>query len=268
MKIGIVGTGLIGASIGMALKKHGHTVCGWDLNQENSATAKRRFALDEALELHEVCKSDVVFICVPPASLIESSKTVYEHKLAETIVTDCGSVKSALTTWAKDKSDYVPGHPMAGHEKGGPLYASDWLFRNAKWILTPSESTSKSAIKQVESLIREMQAIPIHLAPDLHDQHVALLSHLPHILAGLLVEMGADLKAPEVSGGSWKDLTRVGGVDPGLWTQILIENRSQIDSLLGDFQRRLEAIRQDISSSDAEAISKWLTQVAKTKHGS
>jgi prephenate dehydrogenase len=268
MTIGVIGTGLIGGSIGMSLKKQGHTILGWDLSEENLEIAKRRYAIDEATAFEQVCKSDVVFVCVPPGALIQTSEAIYKHKGSETVVTDCGSVKFALSEWAKDYADYVPGHPMAGHEKGGPSFASDWLFRGAKWILTPHENTSTSAVAKIEVLIKEMQAIPVHLPPDLHDRHVGVLSHLPHILAALLVQQSSTLNVPGVSGGSWKDLTRVGGVDPGLWTQILMENRSELSGVLSEFEFRFREVQEMIAAGDRNAIHAWLTKVVEAKNGS
>ena len=114
---------------------------------------------------------------------------------------------------------------MAGHEKGGAEYASAWLFRDARWILTPDKKASKGAVSAVEGLVKAVGAIPIRLDSSLHDRHVAILSHLPHALAAVLVLMAADLQHLEVAAGSWRDVTRVGGVDPELWTQILTGNR-------------------------------------------
>jgi prephenate dehydrogenase len=267
MNIGIIGTGLIGGSIGMSLKKKGHQVWGWDPSDDNLQTSRRRYAIDEITSFEDTCQAEVVFICVPPGHLVSVAEKVYQAKHPETVVTDCGSVKSELCRWADDKHDFVPGHPMAGHEKGGPSFASDWLFRNAKWILTPGENVAPDAIKKVEQLVADMQAVPVRLRPELHDYHVGVLSHLPHILAALLVQMGSELHHSEVSGGSWRDLTRVGGVDPNLWTQILTENREELVKVLADFGNRLDAVREMIHSKDTTTVHDWLTKVVEVKNG-
>jgi prephenate dehydrogenase len=266
MTIGIVGTGLIGASVGMSLKAKGYEILGHDSNPTNLKIARERYAIDMAPGLETLAKEcRVVFICVPPALLIPVSKEVVQLRGPETVVTDCGSIKQELAEWAKDHPWFVPGHPMAGHEKGGPKFASNWLFRGAKWIITPHENNDESAVKQVEQLVREMQATPIRLRPEVHDKHVGVLSHLPHILAALLLEQGSELGSTQVGGGSWKDLTRVAGVDPNLWTQILLGNRRELVAILSQARSRLEGIETALENGDETFIHNWLLDMQKVK---
>jgi prephenate dehydrogenase len=181
------------------------------------------------------------------------------------VFTDCGSTKGEIAAWAETTPDFVPGHPMAGHEKSGPSFATNWLFRGAKWILTPNEHTSTRALDLVELFIRKMDAEPVRLLPDSHDRQVGILSHLPHILAGLLIESRKSIPKGDISGGSWKDLTRVAGVDPKLWADILISNRKEMVDVLADFAANMNDVQRLLESSDRKGLEKWLREIAATK---
>ena len=265
MQIGIVGTGLIGASIGMCLKSFGYEVVGADTNSDHLATAIRRNAIDRAGEFSEIAKLDVVFMCISPSLLVSVADEMYRQRGELTVFTDCGSTKSEVAAWAKDKAMFVPGHPMAGHEKSGPSFATNWLFRGAKWILTPSKQTDKHAISVVEDLVRKMDATPVCIDPETHDQQVGILSHLPHVVAALLIESRNSLPVENVSGGSWKDLTRVAGVDPKLWTDILMSNRQEMAKVLSTYAENLNNVQKMLESNDRVALEKWLQHIVVSK---
>jgi prephenate dehydrogenase len=262
--IGIIGTGLIGASIGMGLKAKGHRVLGFDQSVENTDIALRRYAIDEAASLAEASAADVVFVAVPPAVTVQVLEAVYAARGASTVVTDTASIKGDVVAWGAEKEWFIASHPMAGHEKGGPKFASNWMFRGAKWILCPGAAPA-SLMSRLESVIQELDATPVRLSASEHDKTAAILSHLPHVLAGLLLETGSQLESTEASGGSWKDLTRVGGVDPELWTQILLGNRTEITSVLEGYAARLTELNQIIASGDKKGIEAWLKAMAKLK---
>ncbi len=154
---------------------------------------------------------------------------------------------------------------MAGHEKSGPAYASAWMFRNARWILTPSPKTRPAAIKTVEQTVKAMGAIPILADAEGHDRQIAVLSHLPHAFAAILVTLGEALPNPEAAGGSWRDLTRVGGVDPNLWTQILLGNRAEVVRVLSESEARLAELRTALSANDADGVHRILQHARTAK---
>lgn len=267
--IGIVGLGLIGGSIGLALRIPYRTILGCDLSSTAESTALSRQCVDRIASLEELADCEVVFIGAPPGAVIEIAKRIRSLAAPETVVTDCSSVKSEISAWAaKEKfTQFVPGHPMAGHEKSGCEYSSSWMFRNARWILTPNPNTSRTAVKSVEALVKEMGATPVRLDSADHDRHVALLSHLPHVLAAALVLKAEGLETLEVGAGSWKDLTRVGGVDPTLWSQIMDENREELGKVIDSFGLELEKVRRMLGSSDKSGLEEWLkdAQVAKAR---
>lgn len=248
----------------MGLKAKGHRVLGFDLSSENTDIALRRYSIDEAVPLEIASAADVVFVAVPPAVTVRVLSEVYAARGPETLVTDTASIKGDVVAWGADKEWFVASHPMAGHEKGGPKFASNWLFRGAKWIICPGAAPA-SLMTRLESVVKELDAIPVRLSASEHDRTAAILSHLPHILAGLLLETGSQLESTEAAGGSWKDLTRVGGVDPELWTQILLGNQKEVSSVLEVYVARLGELHAMIQASDRKGIEKWLKEMAKLK---
>jgi prephenate dehydrogenase len=267
MTIGVVGLGLIGGSIGLALRDSDRSVVGYDPDPANAKLAKDRMCVDELQSLEDVAQADVVFVAAPPSHVVEVLGKLRDAKRPETILTDCASVKRPVAAWAEETGEkrFVPGHPMAGHEKSGPGFASPWMFRHARWVLSPLPTTDSKAVSSVEKLVKEMGAVPVRIPPDRHDRHVAIVSHLPHAIAGALVAMADSLEDEEVSGGSWRDLTRVGGVDPGLWSQIFLGNRVELSQVLSDMSRQLSKLSEDLAREDANAVVEFLAVAQRAK---
>ncbi|AIE88085.1 prephenate dehydrogenase [Fimbriimonas ginsengisoli] len=269
MKVGVVGLGLIGGSIGLALRDPSREILGFDPSEANAKLALDRFCVDRLAPLEEVAKAEIVFVAAPPLHVIAVLDQIAKLRGEQTVVTDCTSVKAEVAAWAVRTGApwFVGGHPMAGHEKSGPGFASSWMFRNARWILTPVKATDKAAVKQVEELVRAMGAVPVRAKPDAHDRQVAILSHLPHAFASVLVTLGEELERTDVAAGSWRDLTRVGGVDPDLWSQILLGNRTELTKVLEDAERELAALREALQTDDRKAVRAILerSRIAKKK---
>lgn len=264
-RVSIIGTGLIGASIGLALKSLGIEVLGCDQSSENAEVAKRRQAIDSIVDLAGAAEADFVFVCVPPSALVETCSLLMPIVSSETVVTDCGSVKSEMASLAREYPNFVPGHPMAGHEKGGPKFATPWLFKGAKWLLTPVNETSKHALSRAKHVVKLLEAEPVEIGADDHDKFVAICSHLPHVLAGALVRLATEHQLPEMFGGSWKDLTRVAGVDPGLWSDILVSNSTELPAVLKAMEAEIAAVRALVESRDRVAVAEWFKEVQIVK---
>jgi len=253
MTVGIVGTGLIGTSIGMGLVAEGVTVLGVDPNAGALQVAQRRFGISMPAEIADLRDCEVVFVTAPPRFCADVITEVLNVVSGETVVTDATSVKSEIVEAVRQKigllPNFVPSHPMAGHEKSGPEYASQWMFRGAKWLVTPHEGCSGTAIKKLEKVVELLGGVPVRCGLDEHDRAVAVVSHLPHVFAALLVNYGAELESKDIGGGSWRDLTRVAGVDPDLWTQILTGNRRPVASLLRRAAQDLAALANDLDAA-------------------
>jgi prephenate dehydrogenase len=267
MTVGVVGLGLIGGSIGLALRKPGRRVIGYDPVQAASDLAVERQCVDQVVSLQEMKQAEAIFVASPPSDVVPNVEELLQFVREDVPISDCASVKGDIAAWAKHRkvSQFVPGHPMAGHEKSGAGYSSAWLFRHAKWILTPLSSTSRPALNKIESLIREMGAAPMRMNAATHDRQVAILSHLPHAFAAVLVQLGVELESTEIAGGSWRDLTRVGGVDPDLWTQIFLGNQSEFTRILSDAESRLASLRTAVESGDAMAVKTFMQEAAEAK---
>lgn len=270
MTVGIVGLGLIGGSIGLALRKPGNRVLGYEPRGASGDVALSRQCIDALVSIEEASACDVVFVAAPPSAVIECLDTVFRHVSATTVVTDCASVKGEVAAWSNQRRHprFVPGHPMAGHEKSGAGYASGWLFRHAKWILCPSRQTDRPSLKFLENVIKEIGAVPIRMDAEEHDRQISILSHLPHALAAVMVRMAGELENTEASAGSWKDLTRVGGVDPFLWADIMIGNRQELSRTLQAAIDDLSKLNMALQENDRDAVQHYLWEArdAKAKH--
>ena len=267
MTIGIVGLGLIGGSIGLALREPGRKIVGYDISPDSVKMATERFCIDAYAELDEVAKADVVFVAVPPRFVIETLNLLMELKATDTVVTDCTSAKADVLAWDRTVRNpkMVIAHPMAGHEKTGAAFASAWMFRGAKWILCPQKWTEKAAISRLEEVVKAAGAIPVRMDAEEHDRQIARVSHLPHAFAGLLVLLQNGPRNVDVSGGSWRDLTRVAGVDEQLWTQIFMANRAEISKALGEAQTKLASIKEDLDTGNAEGVKKFFEDAKAAK---
>jgi prephenate dehydrogenase len=249
MTVGIVGLGLIGGSIGLALRDPNRRIIGYDPVAKSAEVAKSRFCVDEVGTLADVAKADVVFVAAPPDSVVSVLDQIASLRGESTVVTDCASIKEQIVEWANSTGAtwFVPGHPMAGHEKSGAKYASAWLFRDARWILTPVTKTDRASVRAVEALVKIAGAKPIRLDAGEHDRHVAVLSHLPHVVANAISAVAQPLTHHEIGAGSWRDVTRVAGAEPVLWAQILGGNSiavsAAIDSLIEELRTAQAALK-------------------------
>lgn len=244
----IVGLGLIGGSIGLALRERGWLVTGEDRDQARVDRALEIGALDEQ-GLAEVV--DVTFIATPVLTVADQVK----RALAETtgIVTDVGSVKGGIAAAIEDPR-FIGGHPMAGSELEGLDGADATMFLGAVWVLTPTPTTADASFAAVASIVAELGADVVALAPDRHDQVVAVVSHVPHLAAATLMGLASE-RAEEhaallrLAAGGFRDMTRIASGHPGIWLDICTENRDAIldglDGLIDGLQRMRAIVRDD-----------------------
>lgn len=271
--VGIVGLGLMGASIGLRLKQIGATkkVIGFDISPEVRRIALERGAVDNTYEtLNRLGDADILILAVPPNQVISCLVEADVFCKVNCIVTDTSSVKTQVISWIDSyplrfSPRFVGGHPMAGTEHTGPEHAKADMFEGKYWILTPTEATDKGALEAIKSLVITLGAHPILLSPEEHDRHAAILSHLPHALAGSLSLMAANLTHPEIAGPSWKDLTRVAGSNPELWTNIFSNNREQVVSAIEDLIFMLQQLKSAVDREQIEEIKDFFESSGKAK---
>jgi prephenate dehydrogenase len=273
MRLAIIGTGLIGASVGLAARRGGeHTVAGFDPDQEALVIASERGAVDEAsrsLE-HVLEGADLALVAAPVAQVLSTVEAVLAASAEACSVTDVGSTKARICA-AASSSRFVGGHPVCGSEAQGPAHARADLFEGASWFLTPAPETAAETHRLVHGFVSSLGATPVAVDPVVHDRLVALTSHLPHALANLLVNQAgaAPIDGHEplaaAAGGSLRDMTRVAGANPRIWVDIFLENAGAIQEALGEHRRRIEQLENALDAGDAGFLARWIGEAARNR---
>jgi len=234
VKVAVIGTGLIGTSIALALRQHGSTV--W-LADSDPAAARLAADLGAGEPVPARGTADVAVIAVPPAAVAATLAAVQADGLAR-CYTDVASVKQLPVTQTRaagcDLTCYVPGHPLAGREKHGPAAARADLFLGRTWALCPEPETSSQATETVTALVRACGAVPLRTDAAAHDRWVALISHAPHLVAAAMAARLETAPAPalDLAGQGLRDVTRIAAGDTALWTQILSANAAPVAEVL------------------------------------
>jgi prephenate dehydrogenase len=270
LKIAVLGVGLIGGSIGLAARKRLQAeVAGFDSDPERLERAVELGALDRAATsvADAVTGTDLVFCAAPvgvlPALVVEALGATD----GECVVTDVGSTKRALTEavaaeageWAER---FIGGHPLAGAETSGVENARAEMLEGARWYLTPTQSSSGLAYDRLQRTLAELGARPQAIDPETHDRVMATVSHLPHVLANVLVQEAATAlsqeheRLPEV-GTSFRDTTRVAGANPSIWGDIFATNNEAVATGIDAVIDRLREAAELIRAGDAEGVESW-----------
>ena len=264
MRIAVLGVGLIGGSVALAARERlSAEVTGWDASADALAQATRVGAVDGTAGsvAEAVAAADVVFVAVPVGVLPEIVAAALDAAGPDCVITDVGSTKRAVVAGCADPR-FVGGHPLAGAETAGVANARADLFDEATWYLTPGEATSGMLYERLHRLLHGIGARPTAIDADTHDRLLAAVSHLPHVLANVLVTAAAgalsdgDTRLP-ATGPSFRDATRVAGAPSAIWTDIYLSNR---DTLVGEIDSviaRLASVRAALAAADAEAITLW-----------
>ncbi len=269
-RLGIVGTGLIGASVGLAAKRAGvGHVAGYDFTRETVQVAGERGAIDEAVESPgDLDGADLIVAAVPVTSLQAVLRELLSADGSAT-VTDVGSTKANVAD-ASGNPRFVGGHPVTGSEAHGPAHATVDLFDGATWFLTPTAQTDPERYRLVHGFVSALGATPVAIDPEAHDRLVALTSHLPHALANLLVNQagGGRIEGHEplaAAGGSLRDMTRVAGANPRIWVDIFLENTEALRGALGEHRRRVEQLEAALEARDAGFIARWIGEASANR---
>ena len=263
MRIAVLGVGLIGGSIGLAARERADAeVVGW---------GPRRATLDAALELGAINRiagsveeavegTDAVFACAPVELLPDLVRAALAAAPRDCVVTDAGSTKRALVD-AIDDERFVGGHPVAGAETAGVANARADLFEGAAWYLTPRADTSGILFERLHRLIASFGARPSAIDAQTHDRMLAAVSHLPHVLANVLVSQAASAVAEGEplprTGPSFRDVTRVAGANSDIWTGIYLTNRDAIAYEVDAVIDRLREVAESLRSADGDALRVW-----------
>jgi prephenate dehydrogenase len=272
----VVGVGLLGTSIGLALRRHGIEVLLHDVSTQNVSIAS---GLGAGEPWDRDTRPQLVVVAVPPDHLAD--EIVDALGATSAVVTDVGSVKSGPLAEVARRTDpaalrrYVGSHPMAGSERSGPLAASSSLFEGRPWAVTPHETSDPDAVAAVHALVELCGATAVTFSPAEHDRAVARTSHLPHLLASLVAGRLTEAPAAHLvlSGQGVRDVTRIAAGDPVLWRQIIAANAEAVAALLSDVRddldRLLTAVRDEEPSTVEDLLARGVagTGVIPGKHG-
>ena len=237
----------------MALRKAGWHVTGIEPDAERAEAAVAAGAVDV---IGEAGPCDLAVAATPPSSLAAVVQQLLDAGAA--IVTDVGSVKAPVVA-AVDDPRFVGGHPMAGSEQDGLTGADPDLFRDAVWVLTPTGTTDDAALAQVREVVTGLGAQVIALAPERHDALVAVVSHVPHLTAAVLMRI-AEGRSTEhrallrLAAGGFRDMTRVAAGHPAIWPEICAENRTAITDVLDELLDELVEMRLIVSGGDRDEL--------------
>lgn len=262
--VAIIGTGLIGASVGLALKEQGWKTIGWDPSPEALERAAERNAADSTASSVSEAIRDVDLVVL--AGPLEANVATLRELETDALVTDVTSVKVPLVAAVPTGVRFVGGHPMAGREHAGPGAASSALFRGAPWVIC-DDNVSPADLEQLVTIVTSVGANPVVMSAERHDQVVAAVSHLPHLLAVALVNnISGNRDAEELVSGSFRDLTRVASAESSWWPEVLTSNADAVARAIDDLVRSLSDLRQRVVSGDTTGLATRLEQ-ARSQRG-
>ena len=266
-KVTLIGVGLLGGSLGLALRKRGLAADVWGyVRRETSADeciqagAVQRATTDLA---EAVSGADLIVLCTPLFQMSELGRKMGPNLQQNALVTDVGSVKGSLVAelepvFAAQGAAFVGSHPMAGSEKMGVGAARADLFVNAACVVTPTRSSVSDKVEETEALWKAVGARVLRLSPETHDAFVARSSHLPHVLAAQLAALVLDPKSPPEQGklcaNGFRDSTRIASGSPEMWRDILMMNRAEVLAALDEFSARVEDFRATLQTGDSTKI--------------
>jgi len=263
-RVTVIGTGLIGGSVGLALRRAGLEVRGYDLDSAQARQAWELGAVDTVAPTLEraVAGADAAIVAVPVGDV--AALVVQALDAGVPAVTDAGSVKGPIVrAIEKHRPDVAPrfvgGHPMAGSEQDGLEGAEADLFAGATWVLTPTENTAISAFTRLRALVAELGAEVVAMTPEHHDALVAIVSHVPQLAATTLMDVAAGSGEEHatllrLAAGGFRDMTRIAAGHPGIWPDICVANREAIVGVLDDYLDALIRVRDFVDEGDRGAL--------------
>jgi prephenate dehydrogenase len=265
-KITIVGVGLLGGSLGLAIKKRGlaDEVAGYVRRAASITECKKARAVDMCTrDLHAaVSDADLIVLCTPLAQMLPLLKEMRPAIKRGAIITDVGSVKATVVKElesfvAKSGAHFIGSHPMAGAEKTGVSAARAELFVNAVCVVTPTKRSNHAATKKVEAFWQAVGARVLRLAPEIHDELVSRSSHLPHVAAATLANLVLDPKHPKsqplLCANGFRDTTRIASGSPEMWRDIAMANRRNLAKALDTYIRDLKKFQSLLKKGDEKA---------------
>ncbi len=262
--VAVIGVGLIGGSIGRALRARSlaERVVGIGRSEATLDLALQIGAIDEATTdiAGGVARADVVVVCTPVPLIASTVRSVARHAPSGVLVTDAGSTKRTIVEEVEQderaRAVFVAGHPIAGSERKGPGHADPDLFERRMCVLTPTDRTPPDRLERAQAFWSALGCRVVLLDPTTHDESLALTSHLPHVVAAALA---ATVPAEwlGLAAGAYRDGTRVAGSDAALWSGIFLDNQGPLLAALDRYEAQLAEFRRAVEAGDAQSLREW-----------
>ncbi len=270
--VAVVGVGLIGGSIGLALRKRelADRVVGIGRRQASLRIARRVGAVtNTTIDLPKgVAEADLVVVCTPVGRIVEHVRIAAEHCRPGTLITDAGSAKRAIVAALDEQLPagcrFLGSHPLAGSQKSGPAHAGAELFEGRVAVVTPTVNTRAEDYDRVEHFWQALGSVVVRMSPEEHDRALALTSHLPHVAAAALAATVPE-QLFRLAGTGLLDTSRLAAGDVELWKQILALNRENVVSALEQYGARLRTLHQALRDEDFEAVEDFLHTAKKKR---
>jgi prephenate dehydrogenase len=263
----IVGLGLIGGSVGLALLEMGWSVTGSDIDDSAVINAVE-IGIIGGTEAHP--ETSLIFVCTPAGYVVSTVNTMLKQFVSEdVVVTDVAGVKSSISSQIADPR-FIGGHPMAGSEMRGLEGARANLFTGCTWVLTPSSTTSPDNYARLHGVLRGLGASVMALEANDHDRMVAMASHIPHLVAGALMNEASEMAQSDgallrLAAGGFRDMTRISAGDPSIWPDVLFENEEAVLAGLTRLQVRLADLTDLLRQKNREALLHSLSSAAEAR---
>lgn len=267
--ISIIGLGLIGGSLAKAFRKENEAL---KIYAVDNCSASLELSESEGIIdggfgecCFEIWSSDIIFICTPIRKTMEYIAQLSGNVREDCIITDVASTKGEICHYIEGLEKppiFIGGHPMAGTEKSGYSNAFAHLFENAYYVLTPTNTSTETAVYTLESLINGIGAIPIIVSPEKHDLVTGCISHVPHIIASALVTLAKNTENDAgliklLAAGGFKDITRIASSNPAMWENIILSNGKIVIDLLDEFKKVVDEMALNIKNCENEEIHQF-----------
>ena len=278
-KIAIIGLGLIGSSLALAIKKHkiALSTSGYARSIKTRQVAKKIKLVSKVESSLEktVKNADLVIICTPLSSYKNLFSSIKPHLKKDAIISDVGSAKTKVMDEVKkvlhQEFDFIPAHPIAGTEKSGPESGFAELFINRWCIITPYKNSNKKNILKIKKLWEKIGSSVEVMSPEHHDRVLAITSHLPHLIAYNIVNTAADLETVtksdviKYSASGFRDFTRIASSDPTMWRDIFLNNKEAVLEMIGRFSEDLSVLQKAVRWNDEETLFKIFSGTRKIR---
>ncbi|MBI4130412.1 prephenate dehydrogenase/arogenate dehydrogenase family protein [Candidatus Roizmanbacteria bacterium] len=272
-RVTIIGLGLMGGSIGLWLKKKRPSIpiVGYSRKKDTRDDAVGLKAIDNAANSIEeaVRYADLIIIATPIDQIVQTVKKIIPFTQPDSVITDIGSVKGSIVDALRDIPNFIGGHPMTGKETRGLPNASADIFEHCTWVLTPTPKTLGNKLKTLQSFLKQLDVNTVIMNASLHDAVVAEISHVPALIATILMQSATDAgnweRAEKLAAMGFRDTTRLAGSDPELTTAFCMHNRKNVLGSLERFDKQLKILKKLIEEGDTQKLKSYFSNIQKQR---